>query len=113
MAAYKKHTHKRRTAHKHVRRSSRAKRGGDKPKNDEWDVEMGPRAESPVQQVANKEANDMETGLTKFSPQPTQPGEEMLGGKKRRKGRKSKKHHKKSKAAKTRKGKKHSRRSRK
>jgi hypothetical protein len=112
MPSYRKHSQKR-SVHKRLRRSSRAKRGGDEPNNDDWDVEMGPRSESPVQQIADNEANDMESGVTKFSPQPSTPGEEMLGGKGKRKGHKSKKHHKKGKKSKTRKGKKHSRRSKK
>ena len=110
MPSYRKYSQKKRSVHKRGRRSSRARRGGDEPKTDDWDVEMGPRSESPVQQLANVEASDMESGLTKYSPQPTMPGEEMLGGKGKRRRYKSKKHNKKRRTS-TRKGRKHSRRS--
>jgi hypothetical protein len=108
MPFHKKYSRKMRAGRKQARRSSRVRRGGDEPKNDDYDIEMGPRPDSPEQQVASIDADDMEKGLTKFSPEPTEPGEEMLGGKKR--SRKSKKHHKKKRHTKTRKGKKHSRR---
>ncbi len=83
----------------------RSKKGGDEPKKDTWDIEMGPRSESPAHINASKDADDMEKGLTKFSPQPNKPGDEQAGGKRRR-GNKSKKHYKKGSMSKTRKGRK-------
>ena len=94
MVSYKKasKTHKKR----------RSKKGGDGEKDKPWDIEMGPRSESPEQLAVNEDANWMETGMTKFSPEPG-PGDEQAGGKRRR-GNKSKKHHKKGSMSKTRKG---------
>lgn len=96
MVSYKKasKTHKKR----------RSKKGGDETKNDTWDIEMGPRSESPAELIVAKDADDMEKGLTKFSPEPG-PGHEQAGGKRRR-GNKSKKHYKKGAMSKTRKGRK-------
>ena len=83
----------------------RSKKGGDETKKDTWDIEMGPRSESPDHLIAAKDADDMEKGLTKFSPEPKKPGDEQAGGKRRR-GNKSKKHYKKGSMSKTRKGRK-------
>jgi hypothetical protein len=83
--------------------SRRSKKGGDDI-DDTWDIEMGPRSESPAYINVAQDADDMEKGLTKFSPEP-EPGDEKAGGKRRR-GNKSKKHYKKGAMSKTRKGRK-------
>jgi len=98
MVSYRKKSHK-------TQKRRRSKKGGDETKNDTWDIEMGPRSESPVHLVAAKDADDMERGLTKFSPVPNKPGDEQAGGKRRR-GNKSKKHYKKGSMSKTHKGRK-------
>jgi hypothetical protein len=86
-----------------MRGSRRSKKGGDDIDNT-WDIEMGPRSESPAYINVAQDADDMEKGLTKFSPEPEQ-GDEKVGGKRRR-GTKSKKHYKKGAMSKTRKGRK-------
>ena len=89
-----------------TRKRRRSKKGGDgdDDKDATWDIEMGPRSESPAHLIVAKDADDMEKGLTKFSPEPG-PGDEQAGGKRRR-GNKSKKHYKKGAMSKTRKGRK-------
>lgn len=94
-------SYKRKALKTHKKRRSR--KGGD-GEDDTWDIEMGPRSESPAHLIVAKDADDMEKGLTKFSPEPG-PGAEQAGGKRRR-GNKSKKHYKKGAMSKTRKGRK-------
>ena len=95
-------SYKRKAPKTHKRR--RSKKGGD-GEDDMWDIEVGPRSESPAELIVAKDADDMEKGLTKFSPVPNKPGDEQAGGKRRR-GNKSKKHYKKGAMSKTRKGRK-------
>ena len=105
MVSYKKRGSK-------TQKRRRSKKGGD-GEDDEWDIEMGatPKVEAArareIEQraIADKDADDMENGLTKFSPEPDNSGPEHLGGKRRR-GNKSKKHHKKGSMSKTHKGRK-------
>lgn len=82
----------------------RSKKGGDDVDPALWDIEMGPRSDSPAYINVARDADDMEKGLTKFSPEP-EAGDEKAGGKRRR-GNKSKKHYKKGGMSKTRKGRK-------
>ena len=48
-----------------TRKRRRSKKGGD-GEDDTWDIEMGPRSESPAELIVAKDADDMEKGLTKF-----------------------------------------------
>lgn len=109
MVSYKRKTHKNR----------RSKKGGDDTKKNTWDIEMGPRSESPEYVHAAKRADDMESGRN--SPHQETIHEQQLNnlaarddkmergmklGGKRRRGNKSKKHYKKGTMSKTRKGRK-------
>jgi hypothetical protein len=46
MVSYRKKAHK-------TQKRRRSKRGGDDPKKDTWDIEMGPRSESPEHLIAS------------------------------------------------------------
>ena len=110
-------SYKRKAPKTHKRR--RSKKGGDDTKKDTWDIEMGPRSQSPEHLIVAKHADDMESGrnsphqetiyekeLKDLSKRDDKMEKGIKLGGKRRRGNKSKKHYKKGAMSKTRKGRK-------